>query len=1635
MSSNVTLKAIGLQTQPNQLELPPGALTEASNVVIRRDNVIEPRRGYKLYGNAMGSSSDRAKQLMTYKQRILRHYSNKLQYDSDGQGNFLSFCGNYLEPETGRRIRFIEANSNFYFTTSEGIKKISARTAADFTTACPFITQAGGIKALDLTARLGNHPGFLPPDSAVAYRVVWGYTDLNNNLILGTPSQRAIVYNPLSNSLVQDFDNLLGALDNVSNNIAFPSLINDGNYVSTLGLPVTASASEVRTNLIALTSKLDTEILYADQVSGSPLQISNASINSGIATINFSTGNPADYLVGGSNISLAGFTPGTGTLNGPQVVSSLFPSFSTTGDTNSGSAESTQITTVADVAGNLAGKYFLINTANNAIKYTVWYNVSGVGTDPNIAGRTSIQVNINTNDTANTVASSTSGAINSFTTDFVTSSALNVVTVTNSSVGATDDALPGTSGFTIVVVTQGVDANVITSVASTSGINVGSHITGTGIPANTFVVSIGVGQITISKNATSTNIADALSFDPGINFSTSATGSVNTLNATINSFEYEIFPQPAVPSTPPTNQQLVDIQNYLQEIITRLQSEPSTGTPPVISSQSQTEFISPVVIDDSRTVFLTITIPQEVTTNYFFQVYRSDIVTASGVGNVTDLVPNDEMKLVYEAFPTQADITAGTITIEDVTPDAFRGANLYTNETTGEGILQANDVPPFALDINRFKNVVFYANTRTRQRMTLNLLGVSNMIADYNAGRIPTITISDGTTSNTYTFVVGVQEVTDITTVADVAGNLASKYFFLNNANDLTEYYVWFNVSGVGVDPLISGKAGIEVFLNNNDSANTVALKLNNTLNTFASDFNASVTGNTVTVTNVDEGKTTDASDFNTTFVIAVTTQGNGEDAAAKQFLLSNLVSPAQAVDATARSIVRVLNSNTGELVYAYYLSGTSQVPGQILLEARGLSNNKFYIVGNNSVTGLSFNPDISPSGFISAIAVGNPTVVTTSAPHGLINMEQIIITNSNSTPIIDGVHTITYISPTQFSLNINVTVAGTRGAFRSINTAVASDNEALANRIYYSKYLQPEAVPIVNNIDVGAKDKAILRIFPLRDSLFVFKEDGLFRISGETAPFNLALFDSSVILLAPDSLDVSNNLLYGWTTQGIVSVSETGASNPPISRPIDTDILKLATQQYVNFKSATWGMGYESDNSYTVYTIQNTNDIYAQIGYRYSTLTGSWTTFDKTTTCGVINSFDDKQYLGAGDVDFLEQERKDFTRYDYADRELSKTLTKPNYFGNQLKLSTVTDIGIGDVVTQEQFLTVYEYNQILKKMDNDATLQHDYFSTLQITPGDELRIKVDALINKVAFDPIRLAQPGSFPASDYTVYESVLGSSSITNIAAGDPTVITSAGHGLQTGRIINITGSNSVPSIDGTHQVTVLSANTFTIPVAVTTVGTAGSFTVDNTNFIDIETSYNGMITLMNNDLGVNYNTYMPITNSTLFETIVTKVDILTKRITVAFTLDFISGPLTIFKTISSTIQWAPQTMGDSLSFKQFREATVLFENRAFASASLSFASDLLPAFQPIPFSGTGNGIFGYVGNTTQPNTGNPGFGYGFFGGISNSSPFRTLIPASTQRCRYLIPRFDHTGAREKFSIFGISLTGDKYSVKAYR
>lgn len=1557
-SSTVNLKALGLNFSPNALELPPGSLVEANNVIIRRDDVIESRRGYKLFGEEI-PSAETAKQLAIYRQRILRHYGDKIAYQdgvlNNGNANFTEFSGSFTEVESGLRIKYNQAkNGNFYFTTNEGIKKISAASASEFTTSSGYITQAGGIKALDLQARLnttfGDQESFLTENSTVAYKLVWGKIDANNVEILGTPSERVVVYNPLKMLLQMDFNRLLNTLDNLS---SANSLINSGDYYSTLKVTNETNAVDLRANMIALAKKIDEDLLFAtDTGTGAayqPLNIDSVVASSGIITINFSAGTASNYFAVGDKINLVDFksngTYAITNLNGNQTVSSV-------------SAGSITFT---------------------ARDYT----------------------------TANSVG--ISGAIASFTADVG-----GIVTITTTVAhGLTDQQNvvlqntgdPDLNGTRVATVRSPTTFEVPVAAAVTAG--------------TTGIWSVAVDTLT---------------------------------NAKIESNKYRSIAEPievvaaedtGIVDVRGTGAQLFAQQTYLSAIISKLKSE---STNVINSAYSTSIGLSSFALTTKASVDLEFTVPHNIDSTYYYKLYRTETtqVNAFFSSPLEDLLPPVDYRLVLQNYydPTLKS-SDNTLTINDNVPVAFLNKeNLYTNvNTSGGEDAKPNDYPPFAYDINTFKGYTFYANTKIKQLRDLELLGVARLKDELDASRTPTVIISDGTSYNNckISFVRGVKRVVTInvpvTPPIPAALPTNVNYFDINSVGNQTKYRVWFDLTGSDTAPDAASRKLIKIYIPSN-TQDDVGQKIANSLNSLINDFSCTYDSgtNAVTVNYLVDGSAA-AISFAAgliSFSSSVTTAGVGESVSNRTAVISSndLLIPSVATFQATMSFIRVLNRNTADQVdnpsvgfdtYAYY-SNLDQ-PGLFLLEGTVFVDSPFYLTTNNAATGVSFSPDISPNktnGGAIADAGSGMTLLTFGAAHGFLNGDTIVISNSNSTPSIDGVYVVEYISTTQLKISTAlITVAGTSFSYTKSTLAEFSDNYTRKNRVYYSKFEQPEAVPVNvvtgNFIDIGSEEKKILRIFPLRDSLFIFKEDGLYRLSAETEPFTVALFDSSCILAAPDSVAVSQNLVYCWTTQGISTASESGVAIA--SRPIDTEVLRLQSANYPNFSTATFGIGYESDNSYLVWTVSKPSDQYATQAFRYSSLTGTWTKYTKTNNCGVLNPVDDRLYLGLPTESFIEQERKSFAREDYADRQYDFSIGVNNYFNDVIKLSSTTNIKAGDVLTQTQTLTVYQFNSLLNKLDGDpGVTDTNYYSTLKAVGGDNLRTKIVALANKLDSD-VGVSINDFFSTINTK-------SGSVTSATLTSPTQITSAGHGLISGRVITITGATSYPDINGNHEVTVINANTFSIPIGLISFTTGGTWSTKDNDFTDIAACYNKIIDKLNSDPNTAFSNYLPIQGTSLQEAVILSVDYTFKKVTLNKTLEFIQGPIVIYNAITSSVVYAPNTFGDPLSYKQIREATAMFASKAFTLAQLSFSTDLLPAFVDIEFSGSGSGLFGH-----------DEFGGNFFGGVSNSAPFRTIVPANCQRCRYLNVKFTHNTAREQYALFGITLTGKIFSTRAYR
>lgn len=510
----------------------------------------------------------------------------------------------------------------------------------------------------------------------------------------------------------------------------------------------------------------------------------------------------------------------------------------------------------------------------------------------------------------------------------------------------------------------------------------------------------------------------------------------------------------------------------------------------------------------------------------------------------------------------------------------------------------------------------------------------------------------------------------------------------------------------------------------------------------------------------------------------------------------------------------------------------------------------------------------------------------------------------------------------------------------------VASDNEIKPNRIYFSKYQQPEAYPLVNYIDVGGQDAPIQRIIGLRDSLFIFKTDGIYRLSGDVSPFQVAPFDTSAAIVAPDSAVVLNNQIYAISTQGIITVTDTGVSI--ISRPIENRVFEVIDNP--NFDTLCFGVSYETDRAYHIWMPSGPSNGEASQCFRFNTFTNTWVRWPISKKCGIVNPTTDRMYLGTSDEDFIEEERKSRSRTDYADRTANYTILVDSIDAPTLTmtLNSVAGLLAGDTLVQTQYLSIAEFNRVLHRLDADPLVaDSNYHATLEFIDGEDPQAKIIALAAKLDADS-----------------------------------------------------------------------------GVALSTYGT---LIVSGASFPGVQTDFNSILAQLDGDSGVFYTDYVTkfASSGTIeYESVIKSIDKINNKVVLYLQNPFQGGAVVAHKAIQTRVTWAPQVLGNPTTFKQVREGTVLVQDNNFTSAKVAYSSDLSGSFNEISFTRKGIGDFGQFQ-----------FGENAWGGLSAPIPFRTLVPANKQRCRYMNCRFQHQVAREAVVLYGINLIYREYSNRAYR
>lgn len=334
-------------------------------------------------------------------------------------------------------------------------------------------------------------------------------------------------------------------------------------------------------------------------------------------------------------------------------------------------------------------------------------------------------------------------------------------------------------------------------------------------------------------------------------------------------------------------------------------------------------------------VRIEISIPEEITTAlpWFYQVYRSSRQLAT-VGLFSDF------KLVTQTRLSSSEITAGIAYYDDSIDESLLGAELYTNENSREGELQANYRPPLCEDVSLFKGYALYANCTTRHLIDLSVIDTTVMSqTDYIEVKV--------SATRRYVAQTGVANRTVKADCADDgSGNIALTFVAHGfSAGD-----------SIYIDNVVGGTLASGIYFVINAGADTFEIS--------TSKGGSNVAYNSETVAEI-QGVTEGTGDY-------------------PMFYLSEDASAAVRLRDTAELLTKAINRDNSAEVYAQYISGINDIPGKFRLQAIGFGD-AISLRANTTAVGAGFSPNF-PDSFSSGTQV---TSSNESLPHTFFSSKE----------------------------------------------------------------------------------------------------------------------------------------------------------------------------------------------------------------------------------------------------------------------------------------------------------------------------------------------------------------------------------------------------------------------------------------------------------------------------------------------------------------------------------------------------------------------------------------------------------------------------------------------------------------------
>lgn len=315
------------------------------------------------------------------------------------------------------------------------------------------------------------------------------------------------------------------------------------------------------------------------------------------------------------------------------------------------------------------------------------------------------------------------------------------------------------------------------------------------------------------------------------------------------------------------------------------------------------------------------------------------------------------------------------------------------------------------------------------------------------------------------------------------------------------------------------------------------------------------------------------------------------------------------------------------------------------------------------------------------------------------------------------------------------------------------SDTWEEKNGLRYSKPDQPDHAPSTNVLRVGAANLHGLRAVALESCLLVFREDGIFRVTGEAPDsWTVTPIDAQTRLLCSSAVDVVGNRAYAWTDRGVVVVSENGVSalsEPLVGMGNADDELKVMRESFVrgNAIEGCFLVAWPTRGLVCLAVPETSTSGFSYRWWVYSLPTDTWSRFALASRCAAFDASRSALFIESGEDDWFElrRSREGFGYESACDDEHTITidsLPTPSSFRVAGTLADRWVPSAGDLVYQDtgQGEVVARVESAVYDINNE-----EWIVTTEALHGfadDETATAVECIEATVAWRPITAGSP-----------------------------------------------------------------------------------------------------------------------------------------------------------------------------------------------------------------------------------------------------------------------------------------------------